>query len=460
MTIASAIAALSPSIWYKLDETSGTNAANSGSQDNDGTFSGSLNLTVPGPEIGTTAVRLFSGGQVVSHQMDLTTFVGQTLALWVSLDASGTINTLYPILGIGDPGNRLTRGPLIAEQHAAVGTPFWTGRFGSVGTGLNAPARDPRFWHWVAVTYASGTNGIKLYLDGTLAQQFNLTSPGTLTATDPLLVRSDQPAVVCHVCWFGGTLSQTQIQTVSAELANWPYDLPINAPPPDAGTGGGLTPPQAAQLDTIETHTSDIPGLVAAATYISDTVDTINGKVNQLLGDTADLLSNWAGYTGVTLPGLAEVLANITAAVTATIEQASGSLSVTIGQLLSSSPAQFFSSRDLSGGETCEHLDVDVSRSALYGIQLDITQWPSDWKFRTPDHSWGLKDLATINIVRGGAGIFRQGVHTRQHTLAPLPDSFPVGVGRLEAELQPQDYHIVVDFAEGVCGRLWGLVLP
>lgn len=460
MTIASAITALSPSIWYKLDGSTGSET-NSGSQTNPATITGSIDQGVAGPEEGTFATRLFSGGQVLSGVMDLSTLVGQTLAMWISTDATGFTATIYPVLGIGDPANRLTRGPLLTENHTSIGSPAFGARYGANATPHQGTPQPQRFWHWIVATFASGTTNMKVYVDGVIGSPVTIATPSNPLATDRLLLKCDEPVVVAHMCWFGAVLSQTQIQSVSNELATWPYSLPINIQPITGGTGGGgLTEDQAAQLTNIENHTNDIPGLVDASTYIANTVNTINGKVDVVNAKLDHVLANWDGYTGVTLPILTGYINQIIESVTARFTQSAEDIAVGIGTLLSSPLSQFFSSQDLSGGRQCVRLDMDISFSAFYGIQLVITDYPDDWKFKTPDRAWSLRDLAVIHIVRGGTMIMRQGVHTPTHVISPLPESFPVGLGRLEAELQPADYHITVDWAEGVCGRVWGLVLP
>lgn len=460
MTISSAIAALSPSIWYKLDE-SGATAVNSGSQSNNGTYSGSYDQLEPGPEEGTFATRLYVGGQVLSGVMDLTTFVSQSMGLWVSTDASGLINTPYPVMSIGDPANRSARGPRIWDSHSNIGIPSWSTAWQNFSTTAAATPQPIRFWHWVVATYAAGTSNIRVYVDG---QPGTFTTLGTVTAllaTDRLLIRSDQPVVVSHACWFGGVLTQTQIQSVSNELATWPYSQPINTPPPNpTGGSGGLTEDQAAQLGRIEGYTDDIPGLVDASTYIAGKVNTIEGKVDIVNAKLDHVLANWVGYSEVTLPILTSYIEQIIDSVTATVTQLSGDVPVSVGRILSQPPFQLFVNEDLSGGVKCEHLEHDLSGGRYYGVVLNIASYPEDWKWRTPDRAWSLRDLAVIRIIRGGNLIQRQGIHTLSHTLSPLPESLPFGLGRFELEVQPDDYHVTVDFAEGVCGRLEGLTLP
>src|SRR5215813_2683932 len=105
MSIASAITATSPNLWLKLDETSGTVAANSGSLSTTGTISGSVGFGAAGVEQGMFAMRLFAGARILTGGMDVTGLAALSIGAWLTTDASGTVNTKYPVLSIGDPAN-------------------------------------------------------------------------------------------------------------------------------------------------------------------------------------------------------------------------------------------------------------------------------------------------------------------------------------------------------------------
>jgi hypothetical protein len=180
----------------------------------------------------------------------------------------------------------------------------------------------------------------------------------------------------------------------------------------------------------------------------------------QLLSDTGQLLSNWNQYLAVTLPSLNDILNGITAGVTATFENAGNAVSATLGQIFSITSAEFWQDRDLSGGTTCEHVDYDASFNALYGVSVIVDSYPPDWEFKTPDHAWGFHDLAVLTFVRGGAVIERHGIHRVSHTVSPLPQFPWPWQSALPIAFQPGDTHIQVDWADGVCGRLIGHVLP
>jgi hypothetical protein len=150
----------------------------------------------------------------------------------------------------------------------------------------------------------------------------------------------------------------------------------------------------------------------------------------------------------------------INAAVQVPLELAGQAVTLTVGQILTSNLLDALTTLDLSGGITCNPIRYDASLNHLYGVQLLVSSVPEGWRFQTPDNAWGFHDLAVITIVRGNAQLERHGIHALSHTIYPLPGlPFPWAVN-LDLPLQPPDYHINVDWAEGVCGQLIGLGLP
>lgn len=448
MTIATAIAALSPNLWLKLDEASGTTAANSGSLSTYGVVSGDVGWGAPGPEVGTHALRLFAGGQVLSSAAMDVHNPPCTLAMFVSTDASGSTSTPYPVLGIGDPGNRLTRGPMIFENHVTANIPKWWFRV-NVSGAIQIFTTDPiRGWHHVALVWQNTSPRYSGYVDGNLATFDTFTGEVLPLLTDPLLLRSDEPLIAAHVCFWGGVLTQTQIQSIANQVAPWPLGLPINYTPPTSGGGGGLTPDQATQLSETHGWTSDIPGLVDASNFISSTVSTIQGmtgdiqtKVNQILSDTASLVANIPSNIGSILEtldaGWREVLSSITDRIPA------GQLDTPHG-------------RNISGGITCIPVYEDLSNQPVYSITVEINSYPDGWQFSTPDHAWSARDFAVIRFYVGTALVGRQGIHTIVHTITPLPNSlYPLFWGGIFRTL-PANYHVTVDWADGVCGTVTG----
>lgn len=125
------------------------------------------------------------------------------------------------------------------------------------------------------------------------------------------------------------------------------------------------------------------------------------------------------------------------------------------------SPLDALTTESLSQGVTCDPVRVDISSSNFTGVQVRIASFPAEWKFRTPDGSWGFHDLAVLSFLRGGQLLKRLGIHTTSFTEQPLPGQLlPWAVGLLGVAIIPRDYQIHVDWADGVCGELVGLLLP
>ena len=463
MTLASAIALLNPNLWLKLDEGSGTTANNSGSLANHGTLTGSYDLSAIGPEIGTTCLRMFSGGLLTTLGMDVTSIAPLSLGCWISMDASGTVGATYPVFGIGDPANPLTRGPIVWENHAALGAPRLNYRWNAGAQGqanLPTPALD---WHWIVVTNATGTNGTKLYVDGQLVQQITPTTSVPALSTDPLWLRCDEPLVIAHLCFWGGRLlSQTEIQSVANEKGPWPPDGPINTKTDGGGGGGGgLTSDQAAQLTDIQTKVADIPGITDAVNFISDTVNHIKGVTDDTNVKVAQLQVDVGNIINSLFPQLADVLNDIGAQVTqildgitSTITNLAGTVTTTIGKFFDQHSKDVLGQFNPTGGPTCEQIDWNIGGASYFGVTLTITTRPQRFWPVTPDKQWTYPDLAVIRIYISGELVLREPVHLNSHSIRPLPGMFPAQVAGIGVPIAPSDYHIIVDFADGVCGYI------
>ncbi len=136
-------------------------------------------------------------------------------------------------------------------------------------------------------------------------------------------------------------------------------------------------------------------------------------------------------------------------------------LTTTIGKMLTPNLLDRLTTQDISRGVTCDPIRFDASGEFLYGVQLIVESFPDDWRFGTPDHAWGFHDLAVLEFVRGGVSLQRFGIHTTHTTVYPLPGTPLPWIAEFPGiPIQPPDYHINVDWADGVCGRLVGLAFP
>ncbi len=162
---------------YKLDETTGTNAVDSGTLANDGTYTGSPTLGVASVNAGlygtavdfvgpTGHVAIPGGASSLSQLVD-----NFTVAAW----ANPTVENggYQPILSLSDwtksgwtltfQGPKLTFGAYgIAEYRTLAGSPVLIPPFeeepGNLGT-----------WKHVAASYSWTNKEVKLYVNGTLA---------------------------------------------------------------------------------------------------------------------------------------------------------------------------------------------------------------------------------------------------------------------------------------------------
>jgi len=393
VTIASDIAATNPNLWWKLDEGSGTVAHNSGSLANNGTISGSVDWTVPGPEIGTTAIRLVAGAGITSLAMDLGTNLGVSLGVWCALPANGPVPNSHSIVRLGDVGNLFNRGLLLWEGHNVIGAPT---AYARINTSLQNQfvLPDPKNgWHFLVLTNIAGSSNFKFFVDGIERVNqagANATPP---LITDPVFVSSDEPIVVAHVLFWNRAVTATELGTIGANVASAVYAIPVNYTPDGGGGGGGLTPDQAAQLTDIQTKVADIPGLVSAVNFISATVNTINGNVNSIgavvntiLSDVQSIGAQLGQVADSVGTGLHDLVDNVWNGVRRVFQTAGGiGISTPLGALISHPDPNLLSySSDaflLSGrGELTPPTGPFLTRP--YGIAWDATTIPPGAGFR------------------------------------------------------------------------------
>lgn len=467
-TVQEAILALSPTLYWPLDTGNADGALDLSGNLHNAVLGGTYDFNVTGVENDRNAVRMYSDAAIRSTELGLTAVADFTLMLWASVPAAGGIATFQRILSIGDRPNPTTRGYMIEYQSTAANS----GTFAfAAAASLNPQAAVPNptvGWHHIAITYTVSGTARRIYMDGNVT----LTTAAVTVAPQSADVFAFQPVVSivgAHTAFWNRALSQTEIQSISSLRAQWPMDLPANTQPdvpPVTVEGGGLTPEQAAQLDAVDTKTDDIPGLVAAATYISDTVNTILGKVNSLQSDTAQLLSNWAGYTSVTLPSLQDMLNNISAGVsstldgiTTTVSTGTGDVLAKVGELLKPISKYDLFQLELTDGPTCERFDQLVVGPFL-GIRVHITQRPDDLVLYAPDHDFARPDYCTVNVWQMGQHVARYGVHQVDWQVHEFSPTKHVNLQVFHLLINMPDTHVVVDWMPGVCGQVWLFKAP
>lgn len=208
-------------------------------------------------------------------------------------------------------------------------------------------------------------------------------------------------------------------------------------------------------------------GLGVQAVQLSQTPITAGGlttdqdaALTQTLDNTNQQQIDWTNYTSVTLPSLNDILSTTLAAVQTDFIDPATSLAQTVGQVLSYRSIDFLTLTD-GPSEVCDHTDWNIGGASFFGVILRITNIPDYWVFTTPDSNWSVKDLAVITIRRGSDDLLRMGVHTPGAEISPLPSiTYPPTLGIINTPWVPPDYHVIVDFAPGVCGSLFGRVYP
>jgi RHS repeat-associated protein len=171
-----------PAAYYRLDETSGTTAADASGNGNNGTYSGGYSLGHGGAYSGSGTSVAFSGGTVTGSVPNLNTAAGayNTVELWVNWNGTSSVMPF----GFGSNYDLY----------------FASGYFGfNTGCGdlYGTTAPSANTWHYVVAEFYNGLpqNGAKLWIDG--VQQ-------------PLSVRIGTPC--------SDTVSS------SFDISGWPHD--------------------------------------------------------------------------------------------------------------------------------------------------------------------------------------------------------------------------------------------
>lgn len=443
MSLESAIAALNPWLWWKLDEASGTTATDYGSGGHPGTFSGDLGLHITGPELGTFATRFFATGKVQSGGLGFTTFNDFSILQVLSAPAAGSPTAYTPIGAIGSPLNVNLRGIVWNIQSLSLDTLRYAQSYNTTVGGNNVPFAFPfPFWHVLITTYVASTHSTSWYADG-LAPLTNSSLPANpWQASDPLTLTSTTPFAATHTAVFTRALSSTEVASVSSQIPAWPYQVPAN------------------QMVSVPPVTVDLTPVLDDTTQILANQTAGSTDLETTLQNTEDIKGFWNGYQTVTLPSLNEVLGNITTAVTTTVTSATTGVQQTIGELISPHDLGELGSDELTDGPTCDVFEVNISLRPYYGLELRIVEYPDDWQWTTPDHQWGHHDLAVLAIYINDVLILRHGIHTLTHTIRPMP-TYPLPwLAFVPTTLTPFGTHVVVHPAAGVCFQLSAQYLP
>lgn len=443
MSIASAINALAPWWYFKLDEASGTVIHDSSGHGIDMSFTGTSGENAIGPELGTHAFRFFSDCIMHSPALGLTAWSSFSLMWFATSNSLGGVPQSQ-VFGINDINNKNTRGLGIFQTSAGPDNLTWQVYGTSINQSAQAPYPKP-LWHAYAWTYQPSPQVISFYADGTLVASVTSQAPGTVwQSTDVLWIQSAYPTLLAHLAAFTSTLTQTQIQTVTSQIHAWPYTDPINVPVVGGTTTVDLTPVLA--------DTSAILANQATADPLIATTKT----------NTDTLLTDWGNYTGVTLPSLNDVLSNILAGFNVTLSTAGGAISSTLGELFSMKTLDQLTLVHVAG-PSCDpiHATSGILPNWCYGLIVRCTTIP-DWYARsTPDDAYYEPELGVLNLTRGEDGVASHTLRYERTQIYPLPwMAVPWESGILNLPIVPPDLSCDVYWNTGVCGELYALMLP
>jgi len=168
-----AVLADSPFLYWKLDETSGTAIADSGSGNRPGTMlaqtfaqgqAGAL-LENPNKALGLTVASVTATASTPAPAQF-------SVEAWVRT----TSTTGGRILGLGNANGMNPSTTVDRQLYLAPNGKVYFGIGSAKATVASAAAVNDGAWHHVVGTYTTGNNGMKLYVDGVLAGQTRATT--------------------------------------------------------------------------------------------------------------------------------------------------------------------------------------------------------------------------------------------------------------------------------------------
>jgi hypothetical protein len=180
VAFSAAIAADSPVLYWRLGESSGTSAADSTANSNNGTYSSGVTLGVTGALAGDSDTAVALDGttgnvQDASPSALPTTNTARTLEAWFNIGS--TVTTAQPILSYGS--NSGLEMFTVSVEGSKIELYDGTETISvTAGSSLNDGG-----WHQLAVTY-DGSTTVKIYLDGTQVGTDQATSAPLNTTLD------------------------------------------------------------------------------------------------------------------------------------------------------------------------------------------------------------------------------------------------------------------------------------
>lgn len=251
MSIQSAILALNPTAYWKLDDPTGPAAVDSSGNAHAGVYGGAFSLRQPGPEAGTFSAMFSNTGAAQANPGAWMVSATCTLMAWIAMIAPPSSLSTFLFAS-----NFATLGASVTESPS--GTTF--GQLGVTRSNIsNANANvwiTDNLWHHIAVSF-NGASSF-LALDG-----INVMAPGGENApsgTSKVGIGTPTGVMLAahFASWNAVALSLAQIQSVATGFTG-----PLVVPP-GAGGSNATYPDILAALTAIQANDTSMSATLAA----------------------------------------------------------------------------------------------------------------------------------------------------------------------------------------------------
>ena len=207
MALRDAILALSPTIYWPMDDTSSSIAADASGNGHVGSILTGTAVGAPGPELDTTcfAGSMFDAGIQLAGTNPLTGTGPFTMLIWHAAVAMTTFhkvliyNGLSNSTGVGETLNNT----IIDELYGGLGVR---------GTGFSLTLG---FWHQVAFRFRPSIDE-STFLDGAAPNTAAAGIPNTVVGSNPALAQTPNPGLIAHAAFWNTALSDADIAGIFA----------------------------------------------------------------------------------------------------------------------------------------------------------------------------------------------------------------------------------------------------
>jgi concanavalin A-like lectin/glucanase superfamily protein len=258
MSIETDIMGRGPVLYWPLDDATGPAAVDASGNGKHGVIGGSFTTHQYGPEPGTFALQLASGGFVTRTGMPMITSGQFSMCAYISRNHLATPTSGVEWIQGNDSGQRGWF--LFANNAGQVQVKAW-GAVGSGTMGLQTTPVWNKWWHAYTVTFQT-VNIWTLWIDGTqMATVASNGVPNLANSGDTFGIMAPYPCVYAHVAYFDKLLTTADITAIHSHRFDWPFGPMIDTtwPEPPAGAGGDASlSPSDPVVVGINTDLSDI----------------------------------------------------------------------------------------------------------------------------------------------------------------------------------------------------------